>query len=88
MASNKSNSVQINYAIDRFNLEYNHSLNGSKLSFTGSIKRGYQLYFKEADSGLIECTISNGSCKESLDSIRTLYQYFGAPKNFRKNNFK
>jgi hypothetical protein len=84
MRTNKSNAVRINYEINNFNTENSHLLNGVLLSYSGGIRRGYQLYFKDVDSGKIECVIATGNFKDIINGIGTIYRYFLASKNFKK----
>ncbi|MEO6306172.1 MAG: hypothetical protein ABIP51_23695 [Bacteroidia bacterium] len=69
---------KIRSEISTYNNEFAHILNGVILSFTGSRIKGYSLYFKAVDSGLITCTITGGNEKNILHAIQTLWQFSGS----------
>lgn len=74
--TNKSNSIKINSLILEFNNSFADKLNGVVLSFTGDIRKEYQIYFKDSCSGKIEAFIFKGKFLPACNAIDILSSVF------------
>jgi hypothetical protein len=79
-----NDNERIRDAIKAFNAEFSYRLNGCELSFTGSRKKGFQLYFKTCVSGKIVCTIISGNCHTVMTAIAALSQFGSCPFSLLK----
>lgn len=77
MTRNEQNSKRLNEVVDYFNSWYVNNLNGVKLSFTGSIIKGYNIYFCEVSSGrIVRSIIYGANIKTAISTIATLEAIF------------